>query len=71
MPHPLTNAGFYDAARSRYAAYPHLLAAEGAASAIDARLWECACVTGSVPVGTQRDGQDTAGRDAIIEPYLA
>jgi hypothetical protein len=47
-----------------------LLAAEGAASAIDARLWECAWVTGSVAVGTQRDGQDATGRESIIEPYL-
>jgi hypothetical protein len=30
---------------------------------------ECS-VTGSVAVGTPRDGQDTTGRKSIIEPYL-
>jgi hypothetical protein len=29
-----------------------------------------ACVTGSVTVGSERDGQDITGRDPIIEPYL-
>jgi hypothetical protein len=29
------------------------------------------CVTGSVAVGTPRDGQDATGRNSIIEPYLA
>ena len=29
------------------------------------------CVTGSVAVGTRRDGQDATGRTSIIEPYLA
>ena len=29
------------------------------------------CVTGSVAVGTQRDGQDATGHESIIEPYLA
>ena len=29
------------------------------------------CVTGSVAVGTQRDGQDDTGRNSIIERYLA
>ena len=29
------------------------------------------CVTGSVAVGTQRDGQDTTGQTSIVEPYLA
>jgi hypothetical protein len=29
------------------------------------------CVTGSVAVGTPRDGQDATGRNAIVWPYLA
>jgi len=29
------------------------------------------CVTGSVAVGTPRDGQDTTGRDSILDLYLA
>jgi hypothetical protein len=29
------------------------------------------CVTGSVAVGTPRDGQDTTGRESITAPYLA
>jgi hypothetical protein len=29
------------------------------------------CVTGSVAVGTHRDGQDTTGHESSIEPYLA
>ena len=29
------------------------------------------CVTGSVAVGTPRDGQDTTGRESIVAPYLA
>ena len=29
------------------------------------------CVTGSVAVGTPRDGQDTTGRESIIAAYLA
>jgi hypothetical protein len=29
------------------------------------------CVTGSVAIGTLRDGQDTTGREMIIAPYLA
>jgi hypothetical protein len=29
------------------------------------------CVTGSVAVGTPRDGQDTPGRESVNAPYLA
>jgi len=28
------------------------------------------CVTGSVAVGSERDGQDATGHDSIIEPHL-
>ena len=28
------------------------------------------CVTGSVAVGTPRDGQDTTGRESILAAYL-
>lgn len=32
--------------------------------------WRPACVTPSVTIGPEQDGQDTTGRTWISEPYL-